>query len=129
MNQSAITVIINNNTYSLSTSNVEAIRSIPNADRQQLIALLEVVKQQQSAAQSPIRPATTETTSTDYNAGNPINHQTMRSERLGGGDVDSLMAQLIMEEKSKQKPGLTKQTLYKWMGGLAIVIILLVLIL
>ena len=62
-------------------------------------------------------PATTETTSTVYNAGNPINHQTMGSERLGSGDVDSLVAQLIMEEKSKQKPGLTKQTIYKWVGN------------
>jgi hypothetical protein len=129
MNQPAITVIINNNTYSLSTNNVEAIRRIPGAERQQLIALLEVVKQQERAAQSSVRQATPETSSTVYHAGNPINHQTMRPERLGSGDVDSLMAQLIMEEKSKQKPGLTKQTIYKWVGALAIVIILLVLVL
>ncbi|MEN8169984.1 MAG: hypothetical protein ABFS08_07155 [Pseudomonadota bacterium] len=129
MNQPAITVIINNNTYSLSTSNAEAIHSIPNADRQQLIALLEVIKQQESAAQSPVRQATTETTGTVYNAGNPINHQAIKSERLASGDVDSIMAQLIMEEKSKQKPGLTKQTIYKWVVGVAIVIILLVLVL
>ncbi len=128
MNQ-PITVIINNNTYSLSTSNAEAIRTIPNADRQQLIELLEVVKQQDSAAQSPVRPAATETTSTVYNAGKPIDHQTIRAERLSSGDVDSLMAQLIMEERSQQKPGLTKQTLYKWVGSLAIVIILLVVVL
>ena len=115
MNQPAITVIINNNSYSLSANNLEAIRRIPTADRQHLIALLELVKQQQSATQSPpVRPITTESS---------------RSERLGSGDVDSLMAQLIMEEKSQQKPGLTKQTIYKWVGGVAVVIIILVLVL
>ncbi len=128
MNQPAITVIINNNSYRLSTRNVEAIRRMPNAERQQLIALLEIVKQQPSAVPSAVRPATTQTTSTVYNTGNPINHQTMKSERLGSGDVDSLMAQLIMEERSQQKPGLTKQTIYKWVGGIAVVIILLVVV-
>lgn len=115
MNQPAITVIINNQTYSLSAGNVEAIRHIPDADRQQLIELLEVVKQQESATQSPpVRQVTTETS---------------RSERLGSGDVDSLMAQLIMEERSQQKPGLTKQTIYKWVVGLAVVVIILVVVL
>lgn len=128
MNQPAITVIINNNTYSLSTSNVEAIRSIPRTDRQQLIALLEAVKQQEHAA-SPVRQPRTETTSNRYNAGTPTNHQTMRPEHLSSGDIDSLMTQLIMEEKSKEKPRLTKQTIYKWVGGLAIVLMLLLLVL
>ena len=115
MIQSAITVIINNKTYSLSAGNVEAIRHIPDADRQQLIALLELVKQQESATQSPpVRQVTTETS---------------RSERLASGDVDSLMAQLIMEERAKQKPGITKETIYKWVVGVAVVIIILVLVL
>lgn len=128
MNPRVITVIINNNTYSLSTNNVETISSISAADRQQLIALLELVKQQEHAA-SPVRQARTETTSNRYNASTPTNHQAMRPERLSSGDIDSLMAQLIMEEKSKEKPRLTKQTIYKWVGGLAIVLMLLLLVL
>ena len=124
MNPPAITITINGTSYSLSTDNPGAIRSMADADRQQLMALLEVIKQQERVAPSPINPATTETPSTTYNAANSIH----RSERLASGDVDSIMAQLIMEEKATQKPGLTKQTLYKWVAGVAIVIILLVLI-
>jgi hypothetical protein len=129
MNQPAITIIINNKTYSLSAGNVEAIRRIPDADRQQLIALLELVKQQESAA--PVREVTTEVnsscekTSSAYNAGNPRD----RSERLASGDIDSLMAQLIMEERAKENPGITKQSIYKWVVGVAVVVIFLVLVL
>lgn len=101
---------------------------IPDADLQQLIGLLEVVKQQQGVAKSAVTPATTVKMSTTYNAGAPINPHAMRSERLSSGDVDTLVAQLMMEERSKQKPALTQKTIYKWVGGIAVVIILLVLV-
>lgn len=126
MNQPAITVIINNKPYSVSANNIEAIRNIPPADRQELIALLEAVKQQGCTTQPPVKPTATEMASRAYNAVDPAMHQTMRSERLSSGDVDSVMAQLIMEERSKEKPGLTKQTIYKWVGGITVVTILLV---
>jgi hypothetical protein len=38
------------------------------------------------------------------------------------------MARLIMEEKSKQKPALTKRSVYKFIGGLALLAIVLILI-
>jgi hypothetical protein len=49
-------------------------------------------------------------------------------EPIGKGDVDQLMARLVLEEKNNRKPGLTQQGLYKWMGISVAVIILLVLI-
>ena len=125
MNPPAITITINGTSYSLSADNPEAIRSMPDADRQQLIALLEVVKQQQQ----PVTPASTEASSTAYNVGSPITPQTKRTERLGSGDVDTLVAQLMAEEKAKSKPGLTQGDIYKWVGGIAIAIILLMLLL
>lgn len=99
---------------------------MPNADRQQLITLLEALKHQEGATQTPARPAPAEPTHTAYNPSKPTNPQTVRPERLSGADVDTLMAQLIMEERSNQKPGLTKQTIYKWIAGVTVVVILLI---
>ena len=52
MNQPKIIVIINKKPYILYASDVESIRSIPSAERQQLITLLESIKKQESLSPS-----------------------------------------------------------------------------
>lgn len=84
---------------------------MPSADRQQLMALLEAIKSEENAAQpSSIKAATT---------------QPSAAQDLS---PDALMSQLAMEEKLNQKPGLTIQSLYKWVAGIAVGIIVLILI-
>ncbi len=122
MSQAPITIIINNNTYTLSATNIESLRGIPDADRQQLIALLEVMKQQERTLQPPHQQATTRANTSVVK---PTSLPTTRPERLGSGDVDNIMAQLIMEERANQKPEITTQTIYKWAAIAAIVIIFL----
>ena len=123
MQQPAITIIINENSYTLSTTDAEAIKGIPASDRQTLIALLESVKQQDALIQTTNQRPTS-SPQTDIQ-----DDQLNGTERMGEGDIDALMARLIMEEKSRQKPGLTKQSMYKWVAGFSVTIILLILIL
>ena len=135
MKQSPIIVIINKKTYTLCASDVESIRNIPNADRQQLVTLLETIKR----IESPVQPvaeqvaakvnATLQAATTVSSAGSMPDYRNMMPENLNSGDADAVMAQLIMEEGLKKKPGITKHSIYKWVVGVAVIIILLVLIL
>jgi len=132
MPQSKITFIVNNNTYQLSVDNIAAIRSIPKADREPLITLLEAVKKQDKMAQIAVQQAIgkaqaplptdsiTATTATSQNQGqtNPT--------RLSSGDADDLMARLILEERRNQKPGLTPQSLYKFIAGFVLIVMVLI---
>jgi hypothetical protein len=131
MEQAAITFIINGKTYSLRASDTAALAAIPQAERQQLIALLEAVKQQEERAMALVQGAMDRARNTspglpgaaasgDYQA---------QPERLGRGDVDALMARLVMEENRSRKPGPTRQDVYKWVLGFAVVAVLLALIL
>lgn len=135
MEQSIITVVISGNTYSLSANDLASIGKIPSSDRQQLIALLEAVKQQEGLAAASAKQAVDEekaslyAATTDALAGSAVDHQDVKPERLGSGDVDALMARLIQEERNSQKPGLTKQAMYKIIFGFAAVVILLILVL
>ena len=124
MNQQPITVIVNGNTYNLSAINVDSLGAISNEDRKQLIALLEAVKQQETVTQ-----VVTATESIRYSTDPASGFDGVNPERLRQGDVDSQVAQLMIEERNRQKPALTTHTLYKWVGGVAVVIILLVLML
>ena len=134
MEQSKITFIINSKTYSLRANDAEAIRDIPSADRQQLILLLEAIKQQDAIAQAAVQNAVDRARTSSglpFNrpaSGDVLDHKVPKPERLGSGDVDALMARLVMEEKRDKKPGLTTQDLVKWVVGLTVAIILLVLI-
>jgi hypothetical protein len=134
MKQPAVTFVVNNRTYSLSASDTEAMRNIPAADRQQLITLLEAIKVQDSLARAAVQAAAESVIAPSQAAirapetGNRTTHQDSKPERLGSGDVDALMARLILEEKQNQKPGLTKQGLYKVLVGAAVFIFFLVLI-
>ncbi len=126
MKQSEIIVIINKKPYTLSASNAEAIRSIPSADRQQLITVLEAIKREESSVQlaaDSILPSQVAASTSC------VSNREVLPERLRSGDVDAVMAQLIMEEDIKKKPRLTKQTIHKWMAAVAVSIILLILIL
>lgn len=117
MEQTKITFIINGNTYNVHGKDFETLRAMPKADRQQLTALLETVRQQEQREQLA--------ESTQHTA---PSLSTVKPERMGSGDVDDLMARLILEEKRNQKPALTKQALYKWIGGITVIMILWVLI-
>jgi len=124
MNSGAITFVIGGVTYRLSAGDTNAIRNIPEADRAELIALLEAVQAQdvasKAAVQAAAASATISTSSPVGASGGPL----PKAERLGSGDVDALMAKLIMEEKRERKPGLTKQGIYKVVGFFVVVILL-----
>lgn len=128
MNQPKIIVIINKKPYILYASDVDSIRSIPSAELQQLITLLESIKKQESLSQSANQSVDlTEATIADADI--VFDKSEIKSERMASGDVDSVMAQLIMEENLNRKSGLTKQSINKWMIIIAAIIFLLVLIL
>ncbi len=134
MEQPSITFILNGNTYSLCASDAESIRKIPSDVRQQLISLLEAIKREDKLAQAAVQQALNKAKNPNqFEAKSVRTKSTLDSaspkpDRLGSGDVDALMARLIMEEKQNQKPGLSKGTLYKWLGGFVVVVFLLILI-
>ncbi|MGI1679448.1 MAG: hypothetical protein K6L75_11985 [Cellvibrionaceae bacterium] len=137
MEKTAITFIVNGNTYSLRVSDTEAIQKMQPLDRQELIALLNVVKHQDALALAAVeqrinkaRASQQSTVQTPASAKTASKGQMLGEEarRLGGGDVDNIMAKLILEEKRGQKPLPTKNTLYKWIGISLVVIVLLFLI-
>lgn len=130
MNSNPITVVINGATYRVSANDSSAIRNIPEADRAELIALLEAVQIQDRASRAAIQSAAAgAATSTSPGqpqlTGDPDRH-IPRAERLGSGEVDALMAKLIMEEKRDRKPGLTKQGIYKVVAVFAAIVLLFV---
>jgi len=111
MSQPTITFIINKIPYALTATNVEAIKKMPSADRQQLMALLEAIKREENATQpSTIKAASTQSSAPQYIS------------------PDALMSQLAMEDKLNQKPGLTIQSVYKWVAGITVGIIVLILV-
>ncbi|MGH1472034.1 MAG: hypothetical protein ACRBCS_12620 [Cellvibrionaceae bacterium] len=149
MEKSAITFIINGNTYNLRVSDTEAIRKMQPLDRQELIKLLNAVKHedelalaaveqrinkarasQQSATSIPTSAKTRHASTTPASTKTVSSGQTLgeKTRRLGEGDVDNIMAKLMLEEKRAQKPIPTKNTLYKWIGISIIVIVLLFII-
>jgi hypothetical protein len=124
MQHANITIIIDGSTYSLNPTDKASIKSLPIGDRQQLITLLEAIQLFEKQRNASARKAEgTANAAAALAATKPLG-----KEQLGKGDVDQLMAQLVMEEKNNRKPGLTLQGLYKWMGISVAVIILLVLI-
>jgi len=135
MEPAKITFIIDGNTYSLRATDTVAIREIPSANRQQLISLLEAVKQQESIARASVEQAAERARPLTQAAGrpaagsDPLAPEAVRPERLGSGDVDALMARLVMEDERDRKPGLTKQGIFKWAGGFTALVVLLILLL
>jgi hypothetical protein len=130
MEQPVITFIMNGKTYRVAADRPEAIRHIPKADRDQLVALLEAVKLQDDGSAVPVSPVDAKAVMTAQPTipSNNTNTQSVKPERIGKGDVDDLMARLIMEEKMNKKPGISTLTIYKWAAGIIAVIFLLVVI-
>ena len=135
MKQPEIIVSINGQSYRLCASDIESIRNIPDVDRQQLITLLEAVKGVDSATRDSIQQLAAKVSTSSQSIASALStditpdNQGKSPERLRSGDVDAVMAQLIMEEDLKKKPALTKYTIHKWVAITAVVIILLILIL
>lgn len=127
MEHPVITFIVNGKTYSLRAGDRVALGAIPEAERRQLIALLDALKQQDERAEALVQGAVARARATSRSPQAAVS--TVRPERLGGGDVDALMARLVLEENRNRKPGPTRQDLYKWLLGFAAVVVLLVLIL
>ena len=135
MQQPTITFIVNDKTYRLCATDSHAMRELPVADRQQLITLLEALKQQdilarqaveQAVARAKAGPATAAGKSNTGTQPQQPQQPTVKPERLGSGDVDALMARLVMEDKLSQKPGLTQQGMYKVIAWAVAVIIALI---
>jgi hypothetical protein len=124
MQQATITIIINGSTYKLNPTDKASIKSLPIGDRQQLITLLEAIQLCEKQRHATVREAEGKANA----AAALANTKLEGKEPLGTGDVDQLMARLVMEEKNNRKPGLTQEGLYKWMGITVAAIILLVLI-
>ena len=130
MSSAAITIVINGNTYRLSASDSTSIRNMPAADRQHLLALLEEVKRQDGLSRAAVEEAL-------HKVGVPAMPATrgtgdgvaaMPQGDLGKGDVDALMARLVMEDKNSRKPQLTRQSLYKVVGAFLVLVFFLVLV-
>lgn len=135
MAQPRITVTINGTTYSLCADNVEAISNMPTDDRQHLLTLLEAVRQaddQPGAAKPVTRAAPVHPPPAPPEAQTAVSRIAQGGAtptRMGGGDIDALMAQLAAEEQRNRKPGLTRAGIYKLTGGLLLIVFLLVIML
>lgn len=97
---------------------------MPIGDRQQLVTLLEAIQLCEKQRLANVRETEGKASAAAALATTELDGK----EPIGKGDVDQLMARLVLEEKNNRKPGLTQQGLYKWMGISVAVIILLVLI-
>ena len=141
-----ITIVISGKVYKIEADKPQTLQNIPASHRMQLIGLLETLKSQENRMQqikgnsATAHPPTFNATSAataikQTRADQPLNHtatannlatqSTPANERLGKGDVDQLMARLILEEKRHAKPGITKATVYKAMGIILLIIVVI----
>ena len=125
MEQAKITFVINNNTYSLSSTDQQAIRDIEDKDRQDLLDLLGAIKAEEARARQA--EARVQAALAGSQPGAVTDGPA--PERLGRGDVDALMARLAMEDNQNRKPGPTREGLFKFMLGFFGVMIFLVVVL
>jgi len=128
MEHPVITFVVNGKTFSLRAGDKAALGAIPEAERRQLLALLDALKQQDERAEALVQGAVARARATSRSPQGAA-ASAAPPERLGSGDVDALMARLVLEENRNRKPGPTRHDLYKWLLGFAGVVVLLVLIL
>lgn len=123
----SITIVIAGNTYTLRIDDSKSLRDMPADDRDQLIALLDVLKAQRDKSLRLAQAAVARSGGIGAVVQRSVveAQSTQPAERLGKGDVDAIMARLIMEERQKQKPGLQRSTIYKIAAAIVVVIILL----
>jgi hypothetical protein len=128
-----ITLIINSNTYRIDPADMDTVITIAAPDKLQLIDLLSAINQHDQQikikAQVLLKQAGQVSTINKNKAAASVDSPTPKLERLRPGDADALIARLAMEEANQQKTGLTKDSIYKFVGGLAVLIILLIIIL
>ena len=132
MRKTPVIVIINKKPYTLDVNNADILASMPDEDRQQLIQILEVIKNQEHSRQAStgtVAETLLKTKPVTPNSTNTFSSQSNNLDRLHSGDADAVMAQLIMEEELNKKPATSKLSIHKWMIIVAIVVILLVLVL
>ena len=126
MRKPPIIIIINKKPYVINMDKIETIRAIPREDRQQLITLLDIIKSEENLVQVSDQSVSAITSS----AGNiEDTHAPKHTKLENDGNVDAVMAQLIMEEDIKKKENLSKQLIYKWMMAVVVIIFLLILVL
>ena len=130
---SIITCIVNGNAYKLSASDVQSIKKIPETDRQALVALWESIKLFDQASKKAVQQAVNSLNKPVNSAVNPMGETPsvnveVKPERLGSGDIDAIMAKLVLEEKQNKKTGLTKKSIYKVAVVIMVIIFLWVLI-
>jgi len=108
---------------------------MPSVDRQHLVTLLEQVKNQERLSVAVVQQEIDRAkfypreAKNVAEAGTQPDRKTIKPERLGSGDIDALMARLVLEEKRSRKPALTKRGMYKGISLFAVFIVLLVLLL
>lgn len=127
MKNPSVTVVLAGNTYTLRSDDPNSLRNIPTSDRDQLIALLEALKEQRGKSDRLVQDALAKRIvdrSTIQNGGGALQNEAPK-ERLGKGDVDAIMARLIMEEKQQRKPGMKPATIYKIAAAIVVVIFLM----
>ena len=109
--QQPITFVISGRTYRLDPGMGDAIKAMPAEDRGQLLRLLEAVREQERLSRAAVDAAAA---SVLAGGGTTGVGASPKPERLGSGDVDALMARLVMEERRNRKPPISRGSLYKW---------------
>jgi len=121
MQQQKITFIVNGQVYKVDINDRRTLQKIAKVDRLQLIHALETLKNVDEAepqvavepVKTPVQPAMKSPTP-------PQPHRT------GKGDVDSLMQQLIMEQKPQHTNIPDKTAVYKWFLIFFVVLVILI---
>jgi thioredoxin-like negative regulator of GroEL len=124
--QAPITFIVNGRTYRLAPGMGDAIRAMPAEDRGQLLKLLEAVREQERLSRAAVDAAAASVLAATAAGSAAGAVASPKPERLGSGDVDALMARLVMEEQRNRKPPIDRGSLYKWSGIFIGILLLLV---
>lgn len=114
--------------HTLRLDQPESMAALSDGERAQLIALLEAVK----AAPQGHATSTSEASAAPVSM--PERQPSLAAsvsipERLGSGDLDARVSQLMAQERENHQPQITVQTMYKWVAVAAAIGIVLILIL
>ena len=118
-----IKITIGDSTYEFDPADPESLNNIQESDRLLLIKLLETLKLDATNPESIYAP---NISSPEVN--NATQSQTISAKDMSKGDIDAMVATLMAEERSKRKPGIDQRGFLKIIGGVASVIILLIII-
>ena len=124
MNQPNITVVIEGRTYTLRADDAAGMGDIPGEDRDRLINLLEMLKARREQSRRQVQAALARSSGSADVAPRPatVASAAPPKERVGKGDVDAIMARLIIEERQNKKPGIRPSTIYKTAALIVIII-------